>query len=70
MARLLTLVAPGVFSISAWLTIVIGVTEATTGSRTAVTLTSESGPIRVLRSLANGIGSGRQLRMPAFEVMT
>jgi len=30
----------------------------------------ESGPIRVLRSLANGIGSGPQLRMPAFEVMT
>jgi hypothetical protein len=30
----------------------------------------ESGPIRVLRSQANGIGSGPQLRMPAFEVMT
>ena len=39
-ARLLTLVAPGVFSMSSWLTIVIGVIEATTGSRAAVTVTS------------------------------
>jgi hypothetical protein len=30
---------------------------------------SESGPVRVLRGQANGIGSGSQLRMPAFEVI-
>jgi DNA-binding NarL/FixJ family response regulator len=31
---------------------------------------TESGPLRVLRGQANGIGSGSLLRMPAFEVIT
>ncbi len=54
MARLLTLVAPGVFSMSSWLTIVIGVTEATTGSRLAVTVTSESSEGGCNTIFANG----------------
>src|ERR1700678_1858785 len=54
MARLLTLVAPGVFLMSSWLTIVIGVTEATTGSRDAVTITSVSSEGGFNTMFANG----------------